>query len=79
MCFAKRVSKPVVRTGAHPLHYLMQKFWCIISAGPRTGSPATRASPLVPLYLTLFRPVLFCLALFGDRALAELDGPLRLG
>lgn len=74
MCFAKRVSKPVVRTGARPLRYLIQKFWRIISASPRTDSPATRTSPLAFLRLTLFY-----LALFGYWALAELDGSLRLG
>lgn len=58
MCFAKRVSKPVVRTGAHPLRCLRPLF--------------TR----LKLYVSL---VLFGLVLFGYRALAELDGSLRLG
>ena len=53
MCFAKRVSKPVVRTGARPLRCLRPLF--------------TR----LKLYISL--------VLFGYRALAELDGPLRLG
>ena len=68
MCFAKRVSKPVVRTGAHPLRCLRPLFTRL----------KLHVSPVL-FGLVLFGLVFLCLVFFGYRALAELDGPLCLG
>lgn len=73
MCFAKRVSKPVVRTGAHPLRCLRPLFTRL---KPHV-SPALFG--LVLFGLVFLGLVFLGLVLFGYRALAELDGSLRLG
>lgn len=74
----------MVRTGAHPLRYLSNDSGGLFLLVLEWLSGYACASPLVHLCLTLFGPVLFYLALlgltlFGYGALAELDGPLRLG